>query len=105
MFSFTPPTQDAVPPTLPPGDPDQSLTGYKLFRHYRSRPEGRNVFIYSDDSVSEVDPNGVTTQWNKTDGDGTGIYIVACFYGGAGPYAVTSAQATLLTNAGYTVDP
>ena len=76
-----------------------------LFRHYRSRPEGRNVFIYSDGTVSEVDPNGVTTQWNQTDGDQLGVYVTACFYGGAGPYAVTAAQATLLTNAGYSVDP
>lgn len=76
-----------------------------LFRHYRSRPEGRNVYIYSDGSVSEVDPNGVTTQWQATDGDQTGIYITACFYGGHGAYPVTATQATLLTAAGYTVDP
>lgn len=109
MPTFTPPGLNDIPPTLPSGSIGQSHQAFHLFKHYRNRPEGRNVYIYSDDSVSENDPDGNSTLWSEDyrmgDTDPDAVEISACFYGGHGPYTITTAQATLLTNAGYTVDP
>lgn len=81
-------------------DEDATPLQRALFRHYRARPAGRNVYIYSNNTVSELDPDGETTFTTRHEGT---PYVTAFFQGGAGPYTITSAQATLLTNAGYTV--
>lgn len=104
MPTFTPPNQDAVPPVLPPGTPGQTSLSYKLFSHYRMRPEGRNVYIYSDGSVSENDPDGNSTLWRDSDRtpDSLGAPTVTFVaYGGHDGVTVTQAQADLLTAAGY----
>lgn len=103
MASFTPPANATEnPPILP----ESRGPAAALFRHYRGRPVGRNVFIYSDSTVSEVDPDGVSTFWQEVEGTPfiTGHSAVSgVFYGGHDNQYVTAAQATLLTNAGYTV--
>lgn len=89
-----------MPPTIGSHDPTWSALGNRLFRHYRARPEGRNVYILSDGTVTELDPDQETMFWDRADGS---PYVVVALYGGHDSYEVTSAQATLLTNAGYTV--
>lgn len=96
MSSFTPPT-DEYP---------QTVRGYhplnKLMRHYRVGTRGRNVYYLSDGSVTETDPDSITVFWTNQ-GNGS-TYVSQAWYGCvAAPYTVTSAQATALTNAGYTV--
>lgn len=105
MPSFEAPAVDGVPSILP------STRGLqrKLFRHYRSRPEGVNVFIYSDGTVSESEPNGSTALWREADRTGdtepTAPYVTHVFWGGHEPEEVTEAEAALLTAAGYEVIP
>lgn len=111
MATFTPPANATeVPPVLPVGDPEQSALGFRLFRFYRARPAGRNVYMYKAGSVSatafgrvtETDPTSTYNSSGVATSNGwDDIEIV--FYGGHGAVTVTSAQATALTNAGYTV--
>jgi hypothetical protein len=98
MPLFTPPAHATE---VPPVDVDSRGPARALFRHYRARPAGRNVYIYSDDTVSEVDPDGSATFCRRDEGS---PYVTAFFQGGAGPYTVTAAQETLLEAAGFTVD-
>lgn len=107
MATFTPPSENSVPPTLPEGSPGQTDLQYRLFRHFRRRPAGIDVFIYSNGTVSEIEPDSQTTFWSTQDAGYTaGLpYVTAAFYGGHDSYNITAAQSTLLTNAGYTVTP
>lgn len=84
---------------------------------YVQRPRGRNVFLMQDNSVTEVQPpnwdptnlTGPTVQGynpftHVTDSTtlASSLQVKRVFWGGcANP--VTSAEATILTNAGYTV--
>jgi hypothetical protein len=106
---FTPPTEAWVPPVLPQGDPAQTRLGHKLFRHYRNRYEGRNVFIYSNNTVSEVDPDGTSTLWRESDRTADTLpnapHVVVAIWGGHEPPALTNAQLILLATAGYEVLP
>ena len=102
MSTFTPPAQSTVPPILPSNDPDQTPEGFRLFRHYRSRPEGINVYLLSDDTITEDDPDQERVFWAEAEGT---PYVKRAFYGGHDDYDLTDAEATLLTDAGYTVTP
>lgn len=127
MSTFTPPT-DAIVPTVYVGSGE---TGMDLPSHYRDVPpamhrlmgrfrqgnRGRNVFLMADGSITETqppqwdpsNPTGPVTQgWNPfTHSQDTSSLlssqqVVKVFWGGcANP--VSSAEATALTNAGYTV--
>lgn len=106
MATFTPPTYpEGLPPTLPA---DEHSLSYKLFRHYRGRPEGRNVYIYSNDTVSEADPDGYSTLWREADRTSSTLAnaptVSHVFWGGHEAETVTSAEEALLIAAGYTVD-
>lgn len=106
MPTFTPSAISAVPPTLP----DTDGVAERLFRYYKSRPEGVNVYIYKAGSpaatafgrVSENDPItvynsagvAISTGWED-------LELVA--WGGHGPITVNSDQAAALVAAGYTV--
>lgn len=62
-----------------------------------------NVYILTDGTVTEDFPP------STYDTDGTLLLrgderVAHAFVGGGGPVTVTAAEATLLTNAGYTVD-
>lgn len=100
MPTFTPPAQSTVPPILPPGNPEMTGPGFYLFRHFRARPEGINVYILSDNTVTEVDPDGTTVFWAASEGS---PYVVQAFYGGHDNYNINQATADLLTGEGYTV--
>lgn len=107
----TPPDSDfpivdpfGVPPTLPD---DTTSLAYRLFRHYKSRPEGINVYIMSDGSVTQSDPDGSSSLWRESDRMGDTIpgapHVTHVFWGGHDMDAVTPAEAIILANAGYTV--
>lgn len=104
MSTFTPPGRTAVPPTLPYDGADQTPLGRRLFRHYRSRPEGINVYMLSDGSITEEDPDGEAVVWSRGDKAGA-VYVTQAWYGGHDDYNLTDAQATALTDAGYTITP
>ena len=99
MPTFTPPTSDTVPPVLGPEDPEYAPLANRLFRHYRARPAGRNVYLLSDNTVTETDPNGRTVFWQQADGS---PYVSRAFYGGHDSYIISAAEKTILDAAGYT---
>lgn len=115
MPTFAPPVRaDGVPPVLPEGDPTQTRQGWRLFRHYSARPEGRNVYLYWTDDThtalhqpasqteAETDPvtiydangNIAYNQWDR---------LAWVFWGGHAPVVIPSNVATILTNIGYVV--
>lgn len=89
MASFTPPT---IPgPLLNRGEP--AARRRRLWEFYSQPPIGVNVYLYSDGTVTNTDP--VTEeQWAD----------VRAFYGGHGPYSISTAEAAALVGAGYTVE-
>lgn len=98
MATFTPPVDQANDTTSLEADP----LANRLFRHYEPIYAGRNVFILTDGTTTEEWPPAT---YNS---DGSLALmpeerVSAAFYGGHGAYTVTSAQATILTNAGYAV--
>lgn len=127
MSTFTPPTDLVVSQTyigsgetgmdLPSHYRDVPPAMHRLMSRYRQGARGRNVFLMADGSVTETQPSNwdpsnpsgpVTQGWNpfthSQDSDTlpTSQQVRKVFWGGcANP--VTSAEATILTNAGYTV--
>lgn len=81
-------------------------------RFYKARPAGVNVYLYKtgslsatahgrvseDDPIALYDANGVMTSNGWDD-------IEVVFWGGHGPTTLIKDWSTVLTNAGYTVDP
>jgi hypothetical protein len=98
--TFTPPATSTVPSVLPPGAEGQTPLQYRLWRHYRSRPEGVNVYVLSDGTVTEDDPDQETSFWYAPDGN---PYVKVAFYGGHDAYEITDEIAALLVSQGYTV--
>lgn len=110
MAIFTPPVDSAgVPPVLPVGDPEQSPGSYRLMRYYRSRPMGRNVYVYKAGSTTavalgtQVTENDPVTQYDSNGNVTTNGWqdLQVVFYGGHAPQTINAAMVTLLTNAGY----
>lgn len=105
MASFQAPSNaQGVPPILPTSRGGER----KLFRFYRPRPEGINVFIYSDDEVSENEPDGSTRVWSISDRTPDSLnapYVTHVFWGGHDADPITDEEAALLTGAGYEVIP
>lgn len=89
MATFTPPADDTVPPVLARRHP-----GNVLMRYYAPRPEGRNVYMLTDGTITEADPDGTTVTWDD---------VATVWWGGHEAVEVTAAQAAALTAAGYTV--
>lgn len=56
----------------------------KLMRHYRSMPRGRNVYMFVDNSVSEVQPPNwdPTTTGDGPTGVGSAIFAYSYTYAG-----------------------
>lgn len=98
MSTFTPSAYAEVPPFAV----DTDGPARRLFRHFSAGQRGRNVYYLSDGTVTEVDPDSETVYWEDP-GDGS-TYVAQMWWGStASAYTVTSAQATALTDAGYTV--
>jgi hypothetical protein len=103
---FTPPATSSVPAVLPQGTPGQSQAAYALFRHYRARPEGTNVFYLSDGTVTETEPDGESVVWTADERQShnqNAPYVVRAFYGGHDNYEVNSNEANALIAEGYHV--
>lgn len=64
----------------------------RLWEYYPGQPAGVNVYLYPDGTVTTDDPI-TEDQWD----------VVRAFYGGHGPYQISSAEAAALAGAGYTV--
>lgn len=99
MSTFTPPANATEVPGL-----ELTTRGpaRRLMRWYGGGPRGRNVYYLSDGTVTETDPDSVNVFWLAEDGS---PYVEMTWWGStATPYTLTSAQATALTAAGYTVD-
>lgn len=90
-FTFTPPL--LPPDTIVDVRPMIPMRGFRLWRHVAEPPPGVNVFVYPDGTVTNKEPI-TQDQWD----------VVAAFYGGHGPYRITSAQAAALVAAGYSVE-
>lgn len=88
-----------MPPTEPYAQFDENKPygiAYKLMRYFGTLDRGRNVFLLKNGTITETDPDSQTVLWSDVD---------TVWWGSAAePYVVTSAQAALLTAAGYTVE-
>ncbi len=110
MATFTPPTVNDTPPVLPVGDPDQEPGAYRLFRHFRARPSGINVYQYRVGSgmqlavgiISEVDPYSTYNADGSLASNGWDD-LETVWWGGHDDVPITAAQSALLVAAGYTV--
>lgn len=83
MATFVPPTDNLVRWA----DPFNPRVEHRLFRFLSPGARGRNVFKLTDNSYTEDQPGDMTT--------------VAATYHGGHEHTVSSAEATLLTAAGY----
>lgn len=128
MPVFTPPTDHIVPPIYLGGpDPLHGIDSamQRLFRHFDNRDRGRNIFLMSDGTVTDsqdtsfganasgTPPNMIqppTDPYVRSIFESGGElievdvfqvpYVVRTYYGGSGN-VITSAEATILTAAGY----
>lgn len=123
MFTFTPPTDDLVPPIYIAG-PDYTYPVdpcmQRLMRHYRNQTRGRNIFAMSDGTFvdSQIDgtpPNMIqppTDPYVRTVFEQGGVaievdtfqvpYVVRTYYGGVAN-VVNATEKAALEAAGYTV--
>ena len=128
MPLFTPPTDNIVP-QIYLGGPDPVFVidsaMQRIFRHFRTRPRGRNIFRMSDGTIidsqdtsfgaasSGTPPNMIqppTDPYSRAVYESGGAlieqdffqvpYVVRTYYGGS-DNQITSAEATILTAAGY----
>lgn len=89
MPTFRPPTDDFVVLGIPPKEFDSKeiRMAYNLFRHYDPEPRGRNVFLLTNGTYTEDEPNDNT--------------LIRKVYWGGSINDITDAEATSLTAAGY----
>jgi hypothetical protein len=105
--TFTCPSRLELPPYLPGSNGMQK----RLYRHYRARPAGINVFVYREGTVSENVFGRITEIPPASTYDAAGVLssdgwedIEIVYWGGHGPVNVTADQAAVLEGAGYFVD-
>lgn len=116
MPTFTPPVTAILPAVSEyPLIKRQNPLGYRLFRRYRIRDRGVNVFKMSDGSyvrddvtspypATDAQPNNaIAVSWYKGVATVTGLPnpSVTFVYYGAHSYTVTAAEAANLTRAGF----
>lgn len=83
---------------------------YALFRFFRARPRGVNVYLYKTGTPSEAAHGRVTEDHPISLYDANGVLttngwedLEQVFWGGTGPYTLISDWASVLTAAGYSV--
>lgn len=89
MSIFRPPTDDFVQLALPP-KPEASQEerlAYDLFKFFDNDPRGRNVFLLTDGTYTENEPNDIAT-------------IRKVYWGGSNN-EVSADEVASLTAAGY----
>ena len=89
MSIFRPPTDDFVVLGVPPKefDSQEARLAYSLFRHFDAEPRGRNVFLLTNGTFTENEPNDNTT-------------ITRVYFGGSNN-EVSASEVASLTAAGY----
>ena len=112
MSTFAPSSVNEAPPVLPDGDPDQTEGQVRLFRYYKARPTGVNVYLYKAGSPSAIAHGRVTEEDPITLYNSAGVAtstgwedIEVVFYGGHEPTTLIRDWEDVLTAAGYTVTP
>ena len=89
MSTFRQPTDDFVVLGVPPKefDSQEARLAYSLFRHFDAEPRGRNVFLLTNGTFTENEPNDNTT-------------ITRVYFGGS-DNEVSADEVASLTAAGY----
>lgn len=89
MSTFRPPTDDFVVLGVPPKpfDSQEVRVAYNLLRHFDAEPRGRNVFLLTNGTYTENEPNDIDT-------------IRKVYWGGSNN-EVTPDEVASLTAAGY----
>lgn len=119
--TFTPPSDQIVPPIYVTPDQFYPSPMNALFRHYENQWRGRNIFLMSDGTTRDSQINGTppnmilpaTDPYSRAIYESGGAlievdtyqvpYVTAVMYGGtANP--VTTAQAAQLVANGYVLD-
>jgi len=98
--TFTPPTDNIVPTVdLDERDRRRNPLGNALMRHFARGPRGRNVFLLTNNTVTEQQPaNWVDANTGSTNAGE--VNTLKTWYGGHS-HPITDAEATILTAAGY----
>lgn len=92
MSTFRPPTDDFVILGIPPKefDSEEVRTAYNLFRHYDPEPRGRNVFLLTNGTYTENEPNDISTirkvYWGGSDNEVTADEVASLTAAGYGAY-------------------
>lgn len=95
MPTFTPPSRVMVPVVTP----NVPLWQQRPFGYFKpSIPRGANVWVYTDNTISEQQP----PLWQaRTNRDGSITPGVQKVYYGGHIYEITADEAIMLTSAGY----
>ena len=92
MSTFRPPTDDFVPLALPPKpeSSEEERFAYGLFKHYANDARGRNVFLLTDGTYTENEPNDITTirkvYWGGTNNEVSADEVASLTAAGYGEY-------------------
>lgn len=95
FWTFTPPNTTDLSTWAEGASP----LGVRLLSHFQRNVSVNNVFIWSDNTVSEAQPPYL----DRPDDPTQTPYLSRVFYGGHTYTDVTDAEKALLTGAGYTV--
>lgn len=97
------PVVEDIPPTLP----ETTGVPYRLFRHYRPRARGINVYILTDGTVTQEHPSETSpiTTFGPPFPPGyvtvTQVGVRLTLFGGHVDQEISEADATILEAAGY----
>jgi hypothetical protein len=89
---FRPPTDDFLVLGIPPKefDSQEVRLAYSLFRHFDAEPRGRNVFLLTNGTYTENEPNDITTiskvYWGGTDNEVSADEVASLTAAGYGAY-------------------
>ena len=92
MSTFRPPTDDFMVLGIPPKefDSQEVRTAYNLFRHFDAEPRGRNVFLLTNGTYTQNEPNDITTirkvYWGGSDNEVTADEVASLTAAGYGAY-------------------
>jgi hypothetical protein len=92
MSIFRPPTDDFMVLGIPPKefDSQEARMAYSLFKHFDAEPRGRNVFLLTNGTYTENEPNDITTiskvYWGGTDNEVSADEVASLTAAGYGAY-------------------
>ncbi len=92
MSTFRPPTDDFMVLGIPPKefDSQEVRTAYNLFKYFDAEPRGRNVFILTNGTYTENEPNDITTirkvYWGGSDNEVDADEVASLTAAGYGAY-------------------